>query len=363
MFRTALRGAALTAALLPSTAAAAPPAVHSDRAASGSAATARVAQFGPDAPTPSETLPRRWCGDALAADDRAHAYDNGPGRFHAVYFVPADRPSRLAEVGSVFQRDAVAASALIERTRGRAIRLDMGTRCGPQYLDVTTVRLSQTSRELERLAGEPTALYLAAVEALAKVMPAALDGDPRAADNYIGWLDGPAPRKVCGQAAVTSDTRRSEDNRNNFGGKLALIYRDGDDFCGGDVVRHEVAHTLGAVMDRAPNAAPGGHVSDAREDTMAAPSAPQAGSGRAHGEFFDYGSDDYWGELPWWTVDMSRFLCEQADCNVAGKGSVFQTAAAPAAKPAARRRCAARRRAARKSSRRCRILAARRAAS
>jgi hypothetical protein len=36
--------------------------------------------------------------------------------------------------------------------------------------------------------------------------------------------------------------------------------------------------------------------------------------------YFDYGNDDYWdppgGALPWWTVDLSPFLCPNATCNL-----------------------------------------------
>ena len=338
MLRNAPLGAAIAACLALSAAAPATaalrPAVHSDPVPTGERARAQSAQLGA-APTPSQTLPQRWCGDELAGDDTANAYDNGPGRYHGVYFVPADRPSRLAELGSVFQRDAIAATALIERSRGRALRLDMGTRCGPEYLDITTVRLPQATPELERLARQPAGLYQAATDALAAVLPASFAGDRTIADNYIGWFDGPAPTGICGQAALVADSRRSAENMNEYGGKLALVYRQGGAFCDGDVIRHEVVHTLGAVLTGTPHVAAAGHVSDAIEDTMGAPSAPRAGHGDVYGEFFDYGGDDYWGELPWWTVDMSRFICPSADCNVVSAPRVAEPDPAAGALPEA----------------------------
>jgi len=57
------------------------------------------------------------------------------------------------------------------------------------------------------------------------VLPAALAGREGLTTNYLGWFDGPAPRGVCGQAAIVDDTRRSDANVNNYGGKLALVYR------------------------------------------------------------------------------------------------------------------------------------------
>jgi hypothetical protein len=43
------------------------------------------------------------------------------------------------------------------------------------------------------------------------------------------------------------------------------------------------------------------------------------------GTFFDYRNDDYWDPpngtpLPWWTVNLNRFLCPDANCNVAPGG-------------------------------------------
>ena len=333
------------------------PRVHADPAPGRGAVKAVAAQLGAT-PTPSETLPSRWCGDAIAGDDEVNAYDNGAYRFHGVYFVPSDRPSRLPELGSRFQADAVHASALIERARGRALRFDMGNRCGPGYLDITTVRLAEDSRQLEQLAEAPIGMYRAATAALTRALPASFAGSAGLTTNYIGWLDGPAPAGVCGQAALVDDSRRSAANLNNGGGKLALVYRQGETFCDGDVIRHEVAHTLGVAATGAPHLTGAGHVTDALEDTLAEAGAPRVGAGDAFGEFVDYGSDDYWGELPWWTLDLSRYLCRTTGCNVAqSQPGAAPTAATAKKPPTIRRGC--RRRHANRGRRvaRCRSVA------
>jgi len=273
------------------------------------------------------SLPDRWCGSERTTDDTAHARDNGPWRFHAVYALAADAPDRLAALATGIQTDAFQASALLERLYGRAIRYDMGTDCGPQFLDITVLRLPETTDALKDLADQPSGTLDAVARALdARGMPTAKTGDPLEAlrlhtRNYVVWLDAPGPRDACGQATMESDTDRNPDaNRSNFGGKVAVVFRDGDTFCNSTAARHEIAHTLGAVQAGVPHAADGAHCADAFEDTMCVAGAPRVGAALPGG-FFDYGNDDYWSPpggpaLGWWTLDESRFLCPDPACNV-----------------------------------------------
>jgi hypothetical protein len=139
--------------------------------------------------------------------------------------------------------------------------------------------------------------------------------------NYVVWLDGPGPDGACGQATLYDDPRRAPTNRNNVGGTVAVIFRDGDGFCDADAVRHEIGHTLGAVQPHAaPHGDPTGHCTDAFEDTLCLDTSPPRGGNHFEAEFFDYGNDDYWDPpngpaLSWWTADLSRFLCAEAGCN------------------------------------------------
>jgi hypothetical protein len=281
------------------------------------------------APTVRASLPDRWCGTERATDDTAHERDNGPWRFHAIYALAADAPDRFAALADTVQTDAFQASALLERLYGRAVRLDMGTDCGPQFLDITVVRLRETTAALNELAGQPTGTLDAVARALdARGMTTAKTGDAIEAlrlnaRNYAVWLDAPGPADACGQATMESDTDRNPDtNRSNFGGHVAVVFRDGDSFCNSTAARHEMAHTLGAVTPMAPHAVDGAHCSDAYEDTMCVAASPRIGAPLAAGAF-DFGNDDYWSPpggpaLGWWTVDESRFLCPDPACNVPG---------------------------------------------
>jgi hypothetical protein len=274
---------------------------------------------------PRAALSAPWCGDELRADDTADQLDNGPARYHAILAVPSDAPSRLQELAPQIQGDALEASSLLEQTYGRAIRYDLGTRCGPRYLDISVLRLHASRDALAAAAAQPNRTLQLLYDELAAAgwpitMPTAVS--PPARDtNYVVWLDGPGPDAACGQATLYDDPRRVTGNRNNTGGTVAAIFRDGNGFCDASAVRHEIGHTLGAVQPHAaPHGDPTGHCGDAFEDTLCLDTSPHHGNDHFQGEFFDYGNDDYWDApggpaMTWWTADLSRFLCPDATCN------------------------------------------------
>ncbi len=285
----------------------------------------------------SKRLPTTWCGPQRGSDDTTSETANGAFKQHAVYMIPADGPDRFGQLATGIQTDAFQASALLERLYGRAIRFDMGTACGPQYLDITVVRMPQTRAQLEAAARTAVGTFDAVSAALdgaglATIKPSHTFTQAGALTrNFVVWLDGPAPAGTCGQASIYDDPSRGADNLNNFGGKVAIIFPNGSgSFCSSNAVRHEIGHNLGALQRTAPNAFDGSHCDDAAEDTMCYSSAPQVANGQ-RGLFFDYRNDDYWdppagAPLPWWTVTLNRFVCPDADCNVAA-GAVDDAAA------------------------------------
>jgi hypothetical protein len=297
----------------------------------------------------SKLLPTTWCGPEQSADDTADEVQNGGFKYHAVYMVAADAPDRFGVLATQMQTDAFQASALLEASYGRAIRFDMGTSCGPQYLDISVVRMPQTLAEMAALAHTSNGTFDAVSHALdaagfQTIQPT--DTTVEAAQrtrNYLVWLDAPAPSGSCGQAAIYDDPTRADSNLNNYGGKAAIVFRNGPvGFCSSNAARHEIGHNLGALQRVAPHAFDGAHCNDAYEDTMCYSNAPQVANG-TRGLFFDYGNDDYWDPphgtaLPWWTVNLNQFLCPDAGCNVA-PGAIDNTApvtpAAPAPAPAA----------------------------
>jgi hypothetical protein len=288
-------------------------------------------------------LPAKWCGAVTSSDDVLHEVDNGAYRYHAVYMVAADGHDRFAELATGMQTDAFQASSLLESSYGRAIRYDLGTSCGPQYLDISFVRMRQTTAELKALARTSNGTYQAASAALdaagfQTIQPQdSVDEAATRTRNYVVWLDAPAPTGSCGQAAIYDDPSRTADNLNNLGGKAAVVFRNGDDFCSSNAARHEIGHNLGALQPVAPHAFDGAHCNDAYEDTMCYSNSPFVADGN-RGQFFDYGNDDYWSlpgkPLAWWTVDMNRFLCDDATCNiVTSAGAPLDPGAVAAATP------------------------------
>jgi hypothetical protein len=307
----------------------------------------------------AKLLPGAWCGEELASDDTAHEVDNGDFRYHAVYMLAADAPNRFGAFAGTLQADAFEASALLETSYGRAIRFDIGTSCGPQYLDISVVRMPQTAEQMQALARTSNGTFdavTAALDAAGFETIQARDTIESAGArgrNYLVWLDAPAPAGSCGQAAIYDDPTRAAGNLNNLGGKAAVVFRKGSDgFCSSNAVRHEIGHNLGGLQPLAPHAFDGSHCDDAFEDTMCYSNAPHRADGE-RGQFFDYGNDDYWSPagkpLAWWTVDLNRFLCPDAGCNVVGGpaedpagAAMPDSAAASAATSEPRRRARAR---------------------
>src|SRR3954451_16105210 len=107
----------------------------------------------------AKLVPSAWCGDESASDNLVNEVDNGPFRYHGVYMVAADAPDRFGSLATSMQTDAFQASSLLESSYGRAIRFDMGTSCGPQYLDISVVRMPQTNAELAAIARTPTGTF------------------------------------------------------------------------------------------------------------------------------------------------------------------------------------------------------------
>src|SRR5436190_680040 len=182
-------------------------------------------------------IPQTWCGTETSSDDTAHEVDNGAFRYHAIYMLASDAPDRFNSLATTMQNDAFQASALLETSYGRAIRFDLGTSCGPQYLDISVVRMPMTTAQLNAAARTGDGTFNAVTSALdaagfTTIQPTdSMDDAAARTRNYIVWLDAPAPSGSCGQAAIYDDPSRSADNLNNFGGKAAVVFRNGDGFC------------------------------------------------------------------------------------------------------------------------------------
>ena len=271
-------------------------AVPPTQAAHSARSTATAADVGASAPA-------RWCGTATPSDDVVDELDNGPMKYHAIYAVPADAPDRFADFAPTIQAGAMGASALIERLRGRAIRFDMGTPCGKRFLDISDVRLRRTTAEWAAAAQDEATFATALNEELRAagfgvMSPARRHGRGTSAADQLRRLVRPRRRRHLRPGHPLRATRAAAPTTlNAWGGKVAVVFRVGDSFCSADGVRHEIGHTLGALVPAAAHAFDGAHCNDAAEDTMCYPGSPSVTDGPFRVQYFDYGDDDYWGPL------------------------------------------------------------------
>src|SRR3954468_3775662 len=90
----------------------------------------------------SDGLPTAWCGSETGGD-------NGPvtptskAQFKVVYAYPADRPNRFAGWKDALQANVAIAQRFLSAQDGgtKGLRLDMGTGCGRNYVDIQVVPL------------------------------------------------------------------------------------------------------------------------------------------------------------------------------------------------------------------------------
>ena len=215
-----------------------------------------------------------WCGAPAQADLRPNLVSGFP--VHWIYVLPSDAPDRFSTFASLMQTDAETIDAWWRREdASRAPRNDLAQlSCGPQ-LDLSVLRLQQTSAQLAAVEGRFVTLFNA--------LPAA--GFGSRFTKYLVYFDGPvAEADLCGQGA--SDAT-------GFG--LAVMYVQA---CSGAAVSvvaaHELLHTLGAVPRGAPNRCPdpnGAHTCDSPADLM----HPFLDTTPLDAKLLDPGRDDYYG--------------------------------------------------------------------
>ena len=248
-----------------------------------------------------------WCGSASQSDRAPNAVAGNP--VHWVYALPSDGQDRLSSIANVMQTDAEQIDAWW-RTQDstRLLRNDViRFSCGVQ-LDVTTVRLPQSSSQLAPLAGRFAALF----DGLSAA------GLKSSFDKYLVYYDGRVDDdNICGQGG--SDP-------SGFG--LAVVYYQS---CVGvstaAVGVHEVLHTLGAVPRGAPNECSGdddGHTCDDPNDLM----YPAIDDVPLSTKVLDPGRNDYYGHSGSWPDAQDSPWLVRLDSqaplalSVSGPGSV-----------------------------------------
>jgi hypothetical protein len=211
------------------------------------ALSAAAGHLSPDLP---QFLPTAWCGTRLTADDTVHAaFPASQKQIKVVYAYGSD-----AADNSVQWRDALQANVsrieqfLTLQTGGRrALRFDMGTVCGPQYVDIQVVPL-QHARSFYR-----DDFYTVADE----VRDATGDDTRNLFILADDLTDGASGVYGTGEVIPTDD-RPDAGNEHNFGQLTGIMWAPGGtqpDASGWQptVMLHEISHNLGAVQWSAPH--------------------------------------------------------------------------------------------------------------
>jgi hypothetical protein len=288
----------------------------------------------PDLP---QFLPTTWCGTRLTTDDTAHAaFPSALRQIKVVYAYASDDPDNSARWRDALQANVSRIEQFLTLQTGgrRALRFDMGTVCGPQYVDIQVVALPP-----------PRSAYLDDFAAVRNGVRAAIGDYTR--DVFIladDLTDG--SYDVYGTGEVIPDEDRPDaGNLHNLDALTGIMWTLDDtvpDPSGWQptVMLHEISHNLGAVQWSAPHTThPAGDMSGTYahcwdgEDVMCYADGPAMahpyvstvcpiGSG-AIAQTYDCGRDDYFNPDPapgsylatHWNVYNSAFM---ASCTKLG---------------------------------------------
>lgn len=317
------------------------------------------------ATTTTGIAPTYFCGpanDGLTTDDVARDTHALP-RFKVVYAHASDDPNRFAVYADLIARTMATTSGIVADNSGtKGVRLDLGTACGPNVVDITVVHLPKTHDYYTQITPDQEKQRFFEISAAVRTALGPAPGGQRW--NTVVWADqlrfGP-------QAGVADDTTNAlfygeadpAANGTGAGGLTGMILGQetfgvpaADDFLGDGgpttperpayhavVALHEMVHTMGGVLSSAPHANAGGHCTD-EWDLMCYGAGVTFPCPDVDTEFsfrLDCGRDDYFrpeGGLvtasgkPAWNVHDSPFLCAIATCAT-GDG-VPPTAVLPA---------------------------------
>ena len=280
-------------------------------------------------------LPYAWCGVERTTDDAAHAaLPASSPRFKLVYAHPADRANRFAQWRDALQANIALVQRFLASQSGgaKALRVDMGTSCGPQFVDVQVVRLSGVR-----------SLYVDNFSAIVREVETRLGATtaPRNVVILADTLNGGSYDYGLGENVLgPAGDRRGSSNVHNAGGLASVLFsRDGQAAPGAgsrgwwpEGFLHEMSHNLGAVQWSAPHSTQpsgfqlpryghcwqGADVMCYTEDSGAAHpmqyDCPRVGG--AIPQAYDCGRDDYFNPAPpagsylasHWNVYDSVFL-------------------------------------------------------
>src|SRR3954453_7380107 len=258
-------------------------------------------------------LPTTWCGSETTTDDTTDAtFDKTLPQFKVIYAYPADRPDRFDQWKDALQADLSLIEQFVSSQVGstRAPRFDMGTACGPYYLDIQTVALPAAR-----------ATYVQNMNAVETYVKTKVDPSPGGRRNYVIIADTLSSGTLNGVGELyegsTSSQRPDTANIHNGGGLTSVLWMPDTAPPGTDPngwwpegLLHEMTHNMGGVQwGPPPSSQPAGgtnytysHCWDGR-DVMCYQDGPAMSHGYsattcaalagAMPQTYDCGQDDY----------------------------------------------------------------------
>jgi hypothetical protein len=201
-------------------------------------------------------IPTTWCGQETAVDNVANAATPiAKPQFKLVYAYAADRPNRFAGWRDALQANMAVVQRFLAAQSGgtKGLRLDMGTSCGPKYVDIQSVQLPGAR-----------AAYADNFSAIANAVGRAVGnaGGPRNVVILADGLSGSTQEYGLGETVMgPSGERSGSANVHNRGGLTSILFsRDGANAPGAvkwgwwpEGFLHEMTHNLGAVQWSAPH--------------------------------------------------------------------------------------------------------------
>jgi hypothetical protein len=286
------------------------------------------------APNLTRYAPTSWCGTRLTTDDSEFAaFPAAQRQIKVVYAYASGQQDRSAQWSDALQANVSNIEQYLAVQTGgtRALRFDMGTECGPQYVDIQVVALP---RPREYYRDDPTNFVRLATDVASAMGP--LSG-PR---NVFVLADKLTDDPVWGIAQVTDDDRPDAANDANVGGLTAIMWTnpstqpDPSDPWQPTVMLHEITHNLGGVQQSAPHHTSNWHCTDGEDVMCYEDGSPEAAgyddticplSSAAVPQTFDCGHDDYFNPAPapgsyldvHWNVYRSVFMGECAQLGMA----------------------------------------------
>jgi hypothetical protein len=261
-----------------------------------------------------QRLAGSWCGDVTGGDDSANETGSRTAaKIKVIEAVPSDHTSSPGARNAIQSAVGRMVDQIARESGGRrSLRFDLGTRCGPEYVDILTMKLPKAAAQ-----------YAAACNAgpLFADARALLPSSP-GLRNYLLFALTIDCNAIAGYAQLPADDSPGASNRANLGGYMAVTF-----YAEGRTALHEAGHNLGAVQRLAPHSDGGGHCWD-NFDIMCYPYtefAPQSAvrpCADTEPPPFDCKQDDYFSPNPapgsylatrWNTFD-SVFMCELSSC-------------------------------------------------